>query len=191
MLHTYIFRSLTSKLLLICRQEVAGNLEDAVATYSKCLAVRPDHVVAKEALWALYARTEKIDVTLMSSAAATKIVEVKQKLKILLQDDIAAVKETHAATSDKSKKTKKERKSRKDSSDSDSSDSSSSESDSETSSSDSDSGSKGKRKKKSRKTKSKKSKRSRKDQIKEKEKERSLSPFSKRLGELQFGLSIG
>lgn len=182
-------------------QETNGKVEDSIASYSKCLAIRPDHAAAKDALWALYARTEKLDPSKMNSAAATKTIELKEKLKVLLQNDLALagdapkISKTSGDKNTKSKsttKTKKGKKSKKDSDSSDSDDSSSSsssssssESDSDSSSSDSDSR-RGRKKRKSKKRKTKKSKKPKKmpkpPKEKEKEKERSLSPFSKRLG---------
>jgi len=165
------------------RQEENGKLDDAVASYSKSLVVKPDHQDAKDALWTLHGKTEKLNFSKMSGAAVAKATELKEKLKAILQSDIAIKSENMTSKVLKAKKVKKEKKERRDSSsDNDSSSSSSSDgSESNTSSSDTDSR-KGRKSKKSKKKKSRKSASRRSNSKKSKVvREASLSPFSKRL----------
>lgn len=141
--------------------------------------MRADHKEAKEALWSLHARTEKLDPTKMTGPAAAKAAELKAKLKTILQSELGLKMETKVSKDKKSKKDK-----RKDSSSSD--DDSSSSSSSDDSSSDSSSSGSGykKKSKKRKKKKSKKGKKNRRDSGSDrKPKELSLSPFSKRLVE--------
>ncbi|OXA59693.1 Tetratricopeptide repeat protein 14 [Folsomia candida] len=158
------------------QQETAAKLEDAVSSYSKCLAVKQDHKEARDALLSLFDRTNKLDLTKLVPPAALKAAELKERLKLILQTEMRMnLDGGKIGGKDKKSKRKKGRKSS--ASDDDSSTSSTSESESDSDSSDdSDKGKKRKKSKKSKKKKSKKSKKSR-----EEARPMSLSPFSKRL----------
>lgn len=143
--------------------------------------IRADHKEAKEALWSLHARTEKLDPSKMTGPAAAKAAELKAKLKTILQSELGLKMDTKVS---KDKKSKKDKKKESSTSDDDSSSSSSSD-DSSSDSSSSGSGYK-KKSKKRKKKKSKKSKKTRRDSGSDKkQKELSLSPFAKRLVEPQ------
>lgn len=160
--------------LLLYRQEATvGKIEDAIASYSKCLVVKPDHREAKEALWLLY----KTDLSkLIASYGPVKAVEIKDKLKAILQTELGMT--IDGKVEGKDAKSKRKKKGRKSSGSEEDSSSSTSDSDSDSDSSD-DSG-KGKKRKKSKKKK-KKSKKSKKSRDEPKMRALSLSPFSKRL----------
>jgi len=148
-----------------------------VASYSKCLVVKPDHKDAKEALWTLYEKTNKLDITKLPAPwTAMKIFDLKEKLEAILQTELGMKLEGKS-----SKDKKKKKKGRRNSSGSDDGSSSSSSSESDSDSSSSDDSDRGKKKKKSKKKKSKKSKKAKKAKDDSKIRELSLSPFSKRL----------
>jgi hypothetical protein len=174
-------------IVFISRQEEASKLDDAVASYSKCLVVKSDHKDAKDALWSLFERTNKLDTSKMAAPAALKATELKEKLKAILQTEIGMKIENKNGGKEKEKKSKKKKGRNKSSGSDDDSSSSTSSSDSDSSSSD-DSDTRGRKKKKSKKKKSKKGKKSRKSNRDEsKTREISLSPFSKRLVDPQQG----
>lgn len=147
-------------------------------SYSKCLTVKPDHKEAKEALWLLYDKANKIDITKLNGPGALKVAELKEKLKSIIQTDLGL-------NTDKKNGRKSKRKKGKKSSGSDDDSSSTSSSDSDSDSSSSDDSDKGKKRKKSKKKKkkSKKSKKSSRDESKSRA--LSLSPFSKKLVDQQ------
>jgi len=162
-------------------------LEDAVASYSKCLVIKSDHKEAKEALWSVYERTNKLDISKLAPPAAAKASELKDKLKAILQTELCMRMEAKNGVKEKEKKSKK-KKNRKSSGSEDESSSSSSSSDSESSSSE-DSRSRKKKKSKKKKKKSKKGKKASRDDSKARAV--SLSPFSKRLVDPQEAATSG
>lgn len=164
------------------RQESEGKLEEAVATYSKSLLISPEMREGKEALFSLYERTNRLDLSKLAPVAALKANELKEKLRSILESDLRlSLSSTSLLGGKKDGKDKKKKKKGRKSSDSDdSSSSTSSSSDSDSSSSERD-----KKKKKKSKKKRKKAKKH-KEKEKSKGKEHSLSPFSKRLGEGQL-----
>jgi len=149
------------------RQEESSKMEEAVGNYAKCLSIRPDHPEAKEAVWSIYNRYERIDFAKLNPLAKGRVLDLKEKVKSLLQNDLKKSPVTKTLNAPDVVDTKKRKESSSESSSSDSSDSDDKKS------------KKKKKKRKSKKSKKKKSK----PREKEEPIQQPLSPFSKRLAE--------
>ncbi|CAG7838105.1 unnamed protein product [Allacma fusca] len=163
---------LAETLVVVGKSQQENNKpEESITSYSKCLSILPEHKESILTLMSIHENLEKIDIARLSGSSGSKALELKEKLRLLITQEIAKKKLGYYEKMEKNPpKTKTQ-----DSSDSESSSSDSSESDSG-SSSDDELSRKDKKKKRKKSRKSKKSKK-----FSKTSKELSLSPFSKKL----------
>ena len=177
------FKSNNALFIVICSKQEEGKIEDAFASYAKSLSTLPEHKDAILSLMSVHEQLEKVDINRLSGTALNKVVEVKEKLRTMIAEEIAKKKlgyydKGSISASNTNVRVKREH----DSSESESSSSNSSDSESG-SSTDGEHARRDKKKKpKKRKKKHKKSRKNSRSS-----KAASLSPFSKKMAGSELG----